>query len=380
MKVSSKKVTVALIWILLLSSCGGRVIVPTRPDPQPSPPTTAWTAVTAAIDAASPQFPNGLTVEIATTAGVVYSHTVGPFTNATNDGIASGSKWVTATTILQLVSAGVLNLDEPMSSILKDRNGVPWTGNMGQITLRRLLSFTSGISGDDRSSDSPTITLEEAVNRIYDDQKATAEVPGSYFYYGDTHMRIAGRVAEIKTGKPWAQIFDGQIRLPFGWSAASIYSSGRPNPNLAGGLKVSGLEYMRFMMLQLRKGLDGTQRKLDESLITQQRSEQFLPNTVIQQSPYATRGGKQYHYGFGNWRECDTPDNVLSCDAALRISSTGTQGWAPWIDIQTNYAAIIMTRQGQAGATAASETLKATLSGLIPAELAKKPPVIRSVP
>jgi CubicO group peptidase (beta-lactamase class C family) len=154
------------------------------------------------------------------------------------------------------------------------------------------------------------------------------------------------------------------------------------NPNPAGGLKTTGIEYMRFMMLQLRKGLDGTTRLLPESLIDEQRKDQFSPSspkTTISYSPYQA-AGLQYHYGLGNWRECATPDNPGACDAALRVSSTGTYGWAPWIDVQENYAAIIMTKQPLQGTIIPSEDLKVELSGLIPGILAGSPPVIRAVP
>jgi len=216
------KITAATLALAaMIAACGGgnasdAATPPPAAVPAPAPapaPSAVWSPVTAAIDQASAQFANGLTVEIATPAGVVYSYTVGAFTNTVNDGIASGSKWVTATTLLQLVNAGVLDLDEPMSAILRDRNGAPWSGNMGAITLRKLLSFISGISGDVASSDDPAITLDEAANRIYDDQAASAQPPGSTFYYGNTHMRIAGRVAEVKTGKTWQQIFDEQMGI-----------------------------------------------------------------------------------------------------------------------------------------------------------------------
>ena len=350
------------------------------------PPSAEWASVTQAINDNASKFNGGLAVEIATTDGVVYSYAVGGFANTDRVMIASASKWVTATVILRLVDQGVLDLDWKMSDYLKDRNGNPWSGNMGDIKLRNLLSFTSGISGDDvnttssTSSEAYNITLAEAVYRIYDDQHAGASVPGSYFYYGNTHMRIAARLAEVRTGLSWEQIFEQQLRNPLGWSASSYYMNYAKNPNPAGGLKATGLEYMRFMMLQLREGLDGTTTLLPASLIAEQRTDQFLSTTSIAYSPYVALAGLQYHYGLGNWRECSTPDDPSACDAALRVSSTGTYGWAPWIDVQENYAGVIMTKQPLQGTIKPSEDLKNELAGLIPGILALNPPVIRTVP
>ena len=59
--------------------------------------------------------------------------------------------------------------------------------------------------------------------RIYDDQGPSASAPGSYFYYGNTHLRIAARMAEVATGKGWNQIYTEQVRTPLGFGALSLY-------------------------------------------------------------------------------------------------------------------------------------------------------------
>jgi CubicO group peptidase (beta-lactamase class C family) len=369
-----------LTGLLMLSGCGG------GSSSGQNDSVEAWSKVTAAIDEAQSNFPSGLAVEIATPDGVVYSRSRGGFTNSTRVLVASASKWVTSTVLLRLVDQGVLSLDEKMSGVLEDRYGVPWSGPMGNITLRDLLSQTSGIHGDDLGvvtpSDSPLITLEEAVYRIYGEQhNATSTLePGSYFWYGSTHFRIAARYAEVKTGRKWEQIFEEQLRDPLGWSTDSTYTAlSAYNPNPAGTLTTTGLEYMGFMVMQLRKGLYGTARLLPADLIDEQRRDGFLADTVIEYSPYA-QYGYNFHYGLGNWRECDAPDSTGACSEDLRISSTGTFGWAPWIDENNDYSAVIMTRQAVQGTVMPSENLKAALAALIPEALAQNPPVIRAVP
>jgi serine-type D-Ala-D-Ala carboxypeptidase/endopeptidase len=170
-------------------------------------------------------------VEVITPAGVVYSRNFGGFSNSRRAIIASASKWVTATVLLRMVEHGDLSLETQTKSLLVDRAGRPWSGNMGEIRLRHLLSFTAGTSSDSEASTDKRITLEEAVLRIYDDQSPTASPPGSYFYYGGvTHMRIAARMAERATGLSWRQLFDKYFRIPLGWSAESTYG-GATNPS-----------------------------------------------------------------------------------------------------------------------------------------------------
>ena len=66
--------------------------------------------------------------------------------------LASNSKLLTATAILELVEAGQLGLDEPVLARLATRLGVAFKdGRMATVTLRQLLSHTSGMPEYDRT-------------------------------------------------------------------------------------------------------------------------------------------------------------------------------------------------------------------------------------
>ncbi|HTL99035.1 MAG TPA: hypothetical protein VL181_09565, partial [Holophagaceae bacterium] len=80
--------------LCLLLACGGGSSSSTGTAAPPDP----WAAVTAAIQGAQSQFPNGICVEIATPQGVVYSQSFGGMTNGTLVTVASASKWVASTT------------------------------------------------------------------------------------------------------------------------------------------------------------------------------------------------------------------------------------------------------------------------------------------
>jgi CubicO group peptidase (beta-lactamase class C family) len=370
--------TVAAVWIaaLLATGCGGG-----SSDSPPPPAQDPWAAVTAAIQSAQPQFPGGLAVEVMTPAGVVYARSFSGFANTTYAPVASASKMVSATVFLRLVEQGVLSLDTTTKSLLLDRQGRPWSGNMGEIRLRHLLSFTAGISSVVPASEDDTITLTEAVHRIYEDQSPTASPAGSYFFYGGaTHLRIAARMAERATGKTWRQLYDEQLRIPLGFSVLSTYVGGA-NPNVAGGLVCTGLEYTRFLMVQLRQGLDGSNRLLAPTSIVQQREDAFGPATTIRYSPYEQLRQKDYHYGFGNWLETANGAAPGPGNPVNRWSTTGKFGWAPWVAADSSYAAVIMTQQADSPTVfLQSEDLKSQLDPLIRAALAANPPVVRRVP
>ena len=103
-----------------------------------------WQPVTAAIEASQPQFPGGLTVEVMTPAGIVFSRNFGGFSNSRRAVIASVSKWITATVLLRIVEHGDLSLDTQTKSLLVDRAGRPWSGNMGEITPASSAEFHRG--------------------------------------------------------------------------------------------------------------------------------------------------------------------------------------------------------------------------------------------
>lgn len=348
-----------------------------------------WAPVTAAIQADLSQFQNGLCVEVMTPAGVVYSKSFGGMTNTTLVPVASASKWVSSTVLLRLVDAGVFphGLDTKTSELLTDANtGQPWTGNMGNITLRDLLSFTSGISGKDTASEQQvplSFSLAQAVQAIYDDDDASASAPNSYFYYGSTHLRIAARMAEVATGQRWSQIFKTQVHDPLQWGASSIYLTNYPtaqNPDPAGDLSCTGVDYMRLVAMELRNGTVNGTAFLSPAMWTAQRTDGFGPSTVVVYSPADVSLNKHYHYALGNWIGTADGQPESPTNPPIWYGSTGTFGWAPWVTADGVYGAIIETKQSTQGQGGPSEDLKATLDPLIRQALAKNPPILWTVP
>lgn len=354
-----------------------------------APPPDPWAAVTSAIQANQSTFPNGLCVEVMTPSGVVYSKSFGGMTNSTLVTVASASKWIASTTILRLVDQGVFphGLDTKTSELLVDStSGNPWSGNLGNATLRDLLSFTTGIQGDDPNADVQTpltFSLADAVQAIYADDAASAAAPNSYFDYGNTHLRIAARMAEVATGKSWAQIFQEQVHDPLQWGAGSIYDTLHPtcqNPDPAGDLSCTGVDYMRFVAMELRGGVDNGSAFLSPAIWTSQRTDGFGPATTISGSPFMQHFNEPIHYALGNWIGTANGQPESGSNPAIWYGSTGSFGWCPWVTADGAYGAIIETRMPDGGNGFLSENLKAQLDPLIRAALAQNPPVIRTVP
>ena len=139
--------------------------------------------------------------EILAAHGVLNAATQVPVTTDSVFHVGSITKIWTATMIMQLVDEGLLSLDTTVSAVLPGaRLGAADVG--GQVTVRHLLTHTSGIDGDVFTD---TGRGDECVERYVD---LLAEVP-SVFTPGATYSCcnsgyvLLGRIIEVIDGQSW---------------------------------------------------------------------------------------------------------------------------------------------------------------------------------
>lgn len=146
--------------------------------------------------------------------GVVSKHTGIEVTTDTAFQIGSIGKVWTGTVVMQLVEEGKLDLDAPVRDVLPDLQlSDPETAE--KVTVRHLLTHTSGIDGDvftdtGRGDD----CLEKYVASLTD-------VPqnhplGVTFSYCNTGFSILGRVIEVVTGQIWDAAMRERLFQPLG--------------------------------------------------------------------------------------------------------------------------------------------------------------------
>jgi serine-type D-Ala-D-Ala carboxypeptidase/endopeptidase len=287
----------------------------------------------------------------------------GAFSGDQRVAIASASKMVAGLTILRLVDQGFLTLDSTTGAVLG------WTGAQANITLRQLLSFTSGMEREAGCTLLVNITLADCVELI--SQRPLVAAPGTRFDYGSTHLHVAARMAEVSTGQSWTTLFETQLKTPLGltspdpqWYTAPRQALGTQNPLVAGGIRATMNEYARFLALDFNRGTYQGNVLINSGLFTQQASEPF-PNAVIGASPFASIG-LDFHYGLAAWLECAPP--AVSCAV---LSSPGAFGFTPWFDRDGGYYAIIgmEVTEAQSGVVEFSVRLAQDLKPLIRAAL-----------
>jgi CubicO group peptidase (beta-lactamase class C family) len=137
-----------------------------------------------------------------------------PMTTDTITHIGSCSKAISAAAILALADAGKLSLEDPVSKYIPDF-GEP------SPTLRQLLNHTSGIysmarltPGQQKAITDPLLTLKESAALISREPREAE--PGRNFAYSGAAFMVAGRIAEIVSGKPFDELVNEKIFMPLG--------------------------------------------------------------------------------------------------------------------------------------------------------------------
>ncbi len=233
--------------------------------------------------------------------------------------IASASKWLTAATVLTLVDEGRLDLDAPIGSTLP-----AFTGDKARITLRQLLSHTSGLREGDCLWDRGT-TLAACVGEIAGAD--LADDPGARFHYGNTSFHVAARLAEVAGGAPFQDLFARRIAGPLGLTATRFdggTATTNPTPAASGSSTVA--DYERFLAMLTAGGRVGDRRVLSEASVRAILHDQV---SAAQENP--SDGAVVItgipRYGFGCWL-----DEVDAAGDAVVVSGSGSLGAYPFID------------------------------------------------
>ena len=261
----------------------------------------------------------------------VFETMYGGFSADRRVAIASASKLVSGVTIFRLINAGYLSLDSTAAEVLG------WTGSKGEITLRHLLSFTSGLEPEHPCTHQPALSLADCVDAI--SQRELLAAPGTRFDYGSTHLHVAALMAQVTVGRDWNDIFDEQMRKPLQLAPEfAYYAAPRlgvdthpTNPLLAGGMRASMNDYEHVLHLVFDKGRWEGSQLLSPAIFDLQAIEPY-PNVIVGTTPSSLDA----RYGLTAWLECATPQAGCST-----ISSPGAFGFTPWLDRQAGYYAIL---------------------------------------
>lgn len=273
--------------------------------------------------------------------------------------VASMTKSLTATAVMILVDEGKLSLDEPASkwvpelAKVKLANGQP---PARPITLRDLLSHTSGIPDPARKPTDGDVPLEQYARDLL--VEPFEFQPGEKFEYsfGPT---VAGRCVEVASGKPFAEFVRERILEPLKMTDTTFSPDAAQRPRVArtyklkgdalvaahnafltsepdikreaepsGGLFSTALDMARFYEM-IRNG-----GQLDGKRIVSEKS-------VAEMTKSQTAGGKTIEYGLGFF----TNGGEKKKTPAFGVKSFGhggAFGTLGWIDPEKNMTVVFM--------------------------------------
>lgn len=332
-------------------------------DPAPLPPSDRFAQVDATARAAyEAQNVPGMGLAIYDRSGtLIFQRMYGDFSADRRVAIASASKMVAGTVIFRLIDAGYLSLDSTTADVLG------WSGDQGAITLRHLLSFTSGLPPEHLCTIQISIDLADCVAAI--EQQSLIAPPGTLFEYGSTHLHVAARMAEVQVGAAWNDIFRRQLAEPLNLASLEFYTypkqgQGTTNPLIAGGMRASMDEYARILQLVFDKGIWQSATLIDPQRFELQTREPY-PEAAVGNTPRSQLTDSS-HYGLTAWLECATP-----AEGCEQLSSPGAFGFTPWLDREAGYFAILGMEldRSDSGVVGFAVNLKQQLAPLIIAAL-----------
>lgn len=168
----------------------------------------------------------GAAVAFITGGRVVWTHGYGlantaartPVTPETEFNAGSISKTPTAWAVMRLVDQGKVDLDRPIDVYLKRWHLPVSSFDNTQVTVRRVLSHTSGISNHDYHGSDPRAPLPPFEDSL-SGKTGTGEVrvvarPGSGFSYSGANFLLLALLVEDVSGQPFQAYLESEVFRP----------------------------------------------------------------------------------------------------------------------------------------------------------------------
>jgi dipeptidyl aminopeptidase/acylaminoacyl peptidase/CubicO group peptidase (beta-lactamase class C family) len=254
--------------------------------------------------------------------------------------IGSISKVWTTTVVMQLVDEGKLDLDAPIAEVLPDLK-LSDPDVTKRVTMRHLLTHTSGIDGDvftdtGRGDD----CLERYVEALAD--VAQNHPLGATWSYCNAGFSVAGHVIEKLTGKTWDAAIRERLFTPLGLThtgtlpeeallfRAAVGHTGDKEPvkapvwvlqrsaGPAGLIHATVKDVLAFARMHLAGGVaeDGTRVLSEESVAAMQSFQADVPDKYILGDSW---GLGWFRLGWDGKRLIGHDGNTIGQSAFLRV-------------------------------------------------------------
>lgn len=302
--------------------------------------------------------------------GAVHSKGFGQFAADRLYLIASASKILSVGVLKRLEDQGKVDFNVPISKYL----GAGWGEHKTNVSLAQLFSNSSGLPSLSeilKLSSTPTAellaqynahlcqyapagTLSDCGKSIYqDDMPGNNRAPDKVFLYGGSQWQLAGAVAEVVSGKTWAELIKETYVTPCGvpsigytnpYGQAGVSPLGYPsfdanqaklpvssNPSIEGGGYATAPDYAKLLLMHLRGGKCGDTSVLSADAVATMQKDRVAAYGGTPSTGAAATGTSIFTgYGLGWWI------------SEQMIADPGAYGAFPFLDLKRGYGAIIM--------------------------------------
>jgi CubicO group peptidase (beta-lactamase class C family) len=332
---------------------------------------------------------SGAVTLLATRDGVPHVGSVGnadiagdkPMREDTLFWIASMTKPVTAAAVMMLQDEGKLSVEDPVGKYIPELGAIKTAGGApANLTLRHLLTHTSGMGEANREQEKNAKTLADLIPAYA--KQPVKFTPGTRWQYSQSGINSLGRVVEVVSRQSFPEFLDKRLFGPLGMKDTSFYpgteqlarlakayrcKDGKPEeapimmlagqdlasrdraPLANGGLFSTAGDYARFCRMILNEGtFDGKQYLKPESVKLM---------TTLQTADVATGFTPGNGWGLG-WcvvRKPQGPSEALSPGSFGHGGAYGTQAW---IDPTRGVAFILMVQRSDFPNADASDVRK----------------------
>jgi CubicO group peptidase (beta-lactamase class C family) len=328
------------------------------------------------------KLPGASAVVVHKERGVVHERGYGSFAKERLYLVASGSKILSAGVLMRLADQKLVDLDAPISMPLAS-----WGDFKMDLSLASLLSNSSGlVSLVDDPLYGPYICQYIAAGKLSDCAKsiysatdsADRKPPDTVFNYGGGQWQLAGGIAEVVSGKSWAELIRETYVTPCGASSlgyANHYMKASEsgdslayppffqgdlanlpateNPSIEGGAYVTVGDYAKVLLMHLQDGRCGDTQVLSATAVARMREDR-----IAKVYGGSTSSANLEGYGLGWWIDRQQPGVVVD---------PGAYGAVAWLDLERDYGAFVALE----ATSALGERLRASVQPVLESTLAR---------
>ncbi|MBI4977327.1 MAG: beta-lactamase family protein [Spirochaetes bacterium] len=279
--------------------------------------------------------------------------------------IASMTKPVIAAAVMMVKDDGKIAFDDAVERYIPEfKNIKAVDGTYRRLTIRQLLTHTSGLAEATADENSKAMTLADIIPRYT--SKALLYEPGSKWQYCQSCINTLGRIVEIVSGKPLPDFIAERIFKPLGMNDTGFYPDGRQQLRIAkpyanvqgrlvpaevagiyhpklphfpaanGGLYSTAADYAQFCRMLINRGtLDG---------------KHYLDEKTIEEMSSVQTGGLKTGFTEGNaWGlgvcVVRKPQGVTAVLSTGSYGHGGAYGTQAWIDPVKRIAYILLVQR-----------------------------------